>query len=59
MLELATGQVPRKGMNFVSLVMQTVHGDVPTLADAPTKRTYSKVRIPCLSDSRQHPLLQV
>ena len=43
MLELATGQVPRKGMGFVSLVMQTVHGDVPSLADAATKRTYSKV----------------
>ncbi len=55
MLELATGQVPRKGMGFVSLVMQTVHGDVPSLADAATKRTYSKVRIPCLSGSQlQH-----
>ena len=47
MLELATGQVPRKGMGFVSLVMQTVHGDVPSLADAATKRTYSKVCRPC------------
>ena len=50
MLELATGAVPRKGMGFVSLVMQTVHGDVPSLADAATKRTYSKVGITCLSD---------
>ncbi len=28
-LELASGHVPRKGMGFRSLVMQTVHGEVP------------------------------
>ena len=44
-LELASGHVPRKGMGFRSLVMQTVHGEVPTLADAGTKRAYSKVAL--------------
>lgn len=42
-LELATGHVPRHGMGFRSLVMQTVHGDVPSLSDVPTKHNYSKV----------------
>ena len=45
MLELATGRVPRQGMGFQALVMQTVHGDVPSLADIGTKHTYSKVHL--------------
>lgn len=45
MLELATGRVPRQGMGFQALVMQTVHGDVPSLADIGTKHSYSKVHL--------------
>ena len=42
MLELATGQVPRHGMGFRALVMDTVHGDTPSLGSLTTKHTYSK-----------------
>ncbi|CAK0785221.1 hypothetical protein CVIRNUC_008427 [Coccomyxa viridis] len=42
MLELATGQVPRHGMGFRALVMDTVHGDTPCLGSLNTKHTYSK-----------------
>ena len=42
MLELATGQVPRHGMGFRALVMDTVHGDTPCLGSLSTKHTYSK-----------------
>ena len=59
MLELATGMVPRKGMGFVSLVMQTVHGDVPSLADATTKRTYSKVISPSLLPPCRQPRVHI
>jgi hypothetical protein len=45
MLELATGHVPRQGMGFQALVMQTVHGDVPSLSDVGTKHNYSKVHL--------------
>lgn len=45
MYELATGRVPRQGMGFQALVMQTVHGDVPSLAEIGTKHTYSKVHL--------------
>ena len=48
MLELATGQVPRHGMGFRALVMDTVHGDTPCLGSLNTKHTYSKASSKCI-----------